>query len=176
MSFKPTRFYIQLTQFWTLNLKVLKKKIVCYQDVFKCAFCYVFVVLIIKCVFFPNLSISSSIYICNSSTFLLATLFLIFTSRFQEGLKKVTLVNLTQHRGKIVVFTCQKYVCANSSNLFSDKLFPKLSLQSLLGLLLTNSIFLNLLFFGVTVKNVKAKVRKSRFYQAEPYITQLLYC
>ena len=46
-----------------------------------------FVVLIIKGVSLPNLSISSSIYICNSSIFVLDILFLIFTNCFQEGLK-----------------------------------------------------------------------------------------
>ena len=69
-------------------------------------------------------------------------------------------VNLIQYRGAIGVFNCNKCVCANSSNLFSDKLFPKLSFQSLLGLLLTNSIFLSLLFFGLTMKNVNAKIKK----------------
>ena len=42
----------------------------------------------------------------------------------------------------------------------SQKLFPKLSLLSLLSLLPTNSIFLSSLFFGVTLMNVKAKVKK----------------
>ena len=69
-------------------------------------------------------------------------------------------VNLIQYRGAIGVFNCKKCVCANSSNLFSDKLFPKLSFQSLLGLLLTNSIFLSLLLFCLTMKNVKAKIKK----------------
>ena len=41
----------------------------------------------------------------------------------------------------------------------SDKLFPKLSFQSSLGLL-TNSIFLSLLNFGRVMKNEKAKVKK----------------
>ena len=70
--------------------------------------------------------------------------------------------NLIQYRGAIGVFNCKKCVCANSSNLFSDKLFPKLSFQSLLGLLLTNSIFLSLLFFCLTMKNVKDKVKKNQ--------------
>ena len=65
-------------------------------------------------------------------------------------------VKLIQYRGAKGVFNCKKCVSTNSSNLFSDKLFPKLSFQSLLGLLLTNSIFLSLLFFGLTMKNVKA--------------------
>ena len=70
-------------------------------------------------------------------------------------------VNLIQYRGAIGVFNCKKCVSANSSNLFSDKLFPKLSFQSLLGSLLTNSIFLSLLFFCLTMKNVKAiKIKK----------------
>ena len=70
-------------------------------------------------------------------------------------------VNLIQYRRAIGVFNCNKCVSANSSNLFSDKLFPKLSFQSLLGLLLTNSIFLSLLFFCLTMKNVKAiKINK----------------
>ena len=46
-----------------------------------------FVVLIIKCVSLPNLSICSGTYICNSSIFVLPILFLIFTNCFQEGLK-----------------------------------------------------------------------------------------
>ena len=66
-------------------------------------------------------------------------------------------VNLIQYREAIGVFNCKKYVCANSSNLFSDKLFPKLNFLSLLDLLLTNSIFLSLLFFCLAMKNVKAK-------------------
>ena len=70
-------------------------------------------------------------------------------------------VNLIQYGGAIGVFNCNKCVFANSSNLFSDKLFPKLSFQSLLGLLLTNSIFLSLLFFCLTMKNVKViKIKK----------------
>ena len=48
----------------------------------------------------------------------------------------------------------------NSSNLLSDKLFPKLNFLSLLDLLLTNSIFLSLLFFCLAMENVKAKVKK----------------
>ena len=69
--------------------------------------------------------------------------------------------NLIQYRGTIelYVFNCQKCVCANSSNLFSEILFPKLGFQSLLGLLLISSIFLSLLFFGLTMKNVKAEVK-----------------
>ena len=70
-------------------------------------------------------------------------------------------VNLIQYRVAIGVFNCKKCVSANSSNLFSDKLFPKLSFQSLLGLLLTNSIFLSLFFFCLTMKNLKAiKIKK----------------
>ena len=69
-------------------------------------------------------------------------------------------VNLIQYREAIGVFNCKKYVCANSSNLFSDKLFPKLNFLSLLDLLLTNSIFLSLLFFCLAMENVKAKVKK----------------
>ena len=69
-------------------------------------------------------------------------------------------VNLIQYREAIGVFNCKKYVCANSSNLFSDKLFPKLNFLSLLDLLLTNSIFLSLLFFCLAMKNVEAKVKK----------------
>ena len=46
-----------------------------------------FVALIIKCVSLTNLSICSSIYICNSSIFVIPMLFLIFTNCFQEGLK-----------------------------------------------------------------------------------------
>ena len=69
-------------------------------------------------------------------------------------------VNLIQYWGTIGVINSKKCVCANSSNLFSDKLFPKLSFQSLLGLLLTNSVFLSLLFFCLVMKNVKVKVKK----------------
>ena len=69
-------------------------------------------------------------------------------------------VNLIQYQGVIGVFNCKKCVCANSSNLFSGKLLPKLNFLSLLDLLLTNSIFLSLLFFGLAMKNVKAKVKK----------------
>ena len=69
-------------------------------------------------------------------------------------------VNLIQYRGAIGVFNCKKCVCVNSPNLFSDKLFQKLNFQSLLDLLLTNSIFLSLLFFCLAMKNVKAKVKK----------------
>ena len=70
-------------------------------------------------------------------------------------------VSLIQYRGAIGVFNCKKCVSANSSNFFSEKLFPKLSFQSLLGLLLTSSIFLSLLFFCLTMKNVKAiKIKK----------------
>ena len=72
-------------------------------------------------------------------------------------------VNLIQYRGIIGVFNCQKYVCANSSNLCSDKLFPKFRFQSLLGLLLMNAIFLSLLFFGLSRKNFKTKVKKIQF-------------
>ena len=54
-------------------------------------------------------------------------------------------VNLIQYRGAIGVFNYKKYVCVNSSKFFPDKLFPKLSFQNLLGLLLTNSIFLTIL-------------------------------
>ena len=46
-----------------------------------------FVVLIIKYVSLPNLSICRSIYISNSSVFVFAIFFLIFTDSFQEGLK-----------------------------------------------------------------------------------------
>ena len=46
------------------------------------------------------------------------------------------------------------------TNLFSDKLFPKLNFQSLPGLSLTNLIFLSLLCFYFTIKNMKAKVKK----------------
>ena len=70
------------------------------------------------------------------------------------------LVNLIQYRGAIEVFNCEKCVCVNSPNLFPDKLFPKLNFQRLLDLLLTNSIFLSLLFFYLAMKNVKAKVKK----------------
>ena len=66
-------------------------------------------------------------------------------------------VDLIKYRGAIGVFNCKKFVSTNSSNLFSDKLFPKLSFQSLLGLLLTNS---SLSFFYLTMKNVKDKVKK----------------
>ena len=52
--------------------------------------------LIIKCVSLPNLSISSSTYICNSSTFVLAILFLIVNNRFQEGLKSFFIIDATQ--------------------------------------------------------------------------------
>ena len=69
-------------------------------------------------------------------------------------------VNLIQYWGAIGVFKCKKCVCVNSFNLFSGKLFPKLSFHSLLGLLLTNSVFLSLLFFCLTMKNVRAKVKK----------------
>ena len=58
------------------------------------------------------------------------------------------------------MFNCKKCVCENSSNIFCDKLFPKLNFQSLLGLLLTNSTFLSLLLFCLTMKNVKAKVKE----------------
>ena len=78
-------------------------------------------------------------------------------------------VNLIQYRGTLGVFNCQKYVCGNSSNLFSDKLFPKLSFLSLLGLLLTNLFFLSLLFFGVTMKNVKAKVKKIQILSSRTF-------
>ena len=79
------------------------------------------------------------------------------------------LVDLIQYQGTIGVFNSQKYVCAISSNLFSDKLFPKLSFRSLLGLLLMNSIFLTLLFCGVTMKNVKAKVTKSQILSSRVF-------
>ena len=69
-------------------------------------------------------------------------------------------VNLIQWQVAIGVFNCKKCVCANSSNLFSDKLFPKLNFLSLLDLLLTNSIFLSLLFFCLVIRNEKAKVNK----------------
>ena len=78
-------------------------------------------------------------------------------------------VNLIQYRGAIGVFNSKKCVCANSSNFFSDKLFPKLSFQSLLGLLLTNSIFLSLLFFCLTMKNVKAKVKKIQILSSRAF-------
>ena len=73
--------------------------------------------------------------------------------------------NLIKYRGVLEVFNCKKCVCVNSSNLFSNKLFPKLNFLSLLDLVLTNSIFLSLfvcLFvcFCLAVKNVKAKVKK----------------
>ena len=70
------------------------------------------------------------------------------------------LVSLIQYREPIGSFNCKKCVCANSSNLFSDKLFPKRSFQSLLGLLLTNAVFLSLLFFCLPMKKLKAKVKK----------------
>ena len=71
---------------------------------------------------------------------------------------KVMLVNLIQYRGAVGEFNCKKCVCANSSNLFPDKFFQTWqSFQTLLCLLLTNSIFLNLLFFCRTMKNVKVK-------------------
>ena len=69
-------------------------------------------------------------------------------------------VNFIQYRGAVGVFNCKKCVCANSSNPFSDKLFPKLNFLSLLDLLLTNSIFLSLLFFCLVIRNEKAKVNK----------------
>ena len=69
-------------------------------------------------------------------------------------------VNLTQYRGAIGVFNCIKCVCANSSNLLSNKLFTKLIFLSLLDLLLTTSIFLSLLFFCLAMKSVKAKIKK----------------
>ena len=69
---------------------------------------------------------------------------------------------------------CQKCVCANSSNLFSDKMFPKFGFQSLLGLLLTNSIFLSLLFFGVTMKNVKAKIKKIQILSSRAYHSKVV--
>ena len=120
-----------------------------------------FVVLLIKCVSLPNLSISSSTRICNSSIFVLAILFLIFTIVFRRVSNlslKVMLVNLIQYRGAVGEFNCKKCVCANSSNLFPDKFFQTWqSFQTLPCLLLTNSIFLNLLFFCRTMKNVKVK-------------------
>ena len=69
-------------------------------------------------------------------------------------------VNLIQYRGVIGAFNCKKCVCANSSNLISDKLFPKPNFQCLLDLLITNSIFLSLLFFCIAMENVKANVKK----------------
>ena len=69
-------------------------------------------------------------------------------------------VNLIQYWGTLGVFNCINCVCANLSNLFSDKLFPKLNFLSLLDLFLTNSLFLNSLFFCLAMKNVKAKVKK----------------
>ena len=72
---------------------------------------------------------------------------LIVFRRVSNLSSKVMLVNLIQYRGTLGVF--------NSSNLFSDKLLPKLTFQSLLGLLLNKSIFLSLLFFCLTEKNVK---------------------
>ena len=72
-------------------------------------------------------------------------------------------VNLVQYGGIIGVFNCLKYVCANSSNVCSDKLFPKFSFQSMLGLLLMNSIFSSLLFFSLSTKNFKNKVKKIQF-------------
>ena len=72
----------------------------------------------------------------------------------------VMLVSLIQYREPIGSFNCKKCVCANSSNPFSDKLFPKRSFQSLLGLLLTNAVFLSLLFFCLPMKKLKAKVEK----------------
>ena len=50
-------------------------------------FIILIVVLIIKCVLLPDLSICSSIYICNSNIFTLPILNSIFTNCFQEGLK-----------------------------------------------------------------------------------------
>ena len=69
-------------------------------------------------------------------------------------------VHLIQYRGAIGMFICKKYVSANLSNLFFDKLLPKLSFQSLLDLLLTNSIFLSLLIFCLSMKNLKTRVKK----------------
>ena len=69
-------------------------------------------------------------------------------------------VNLIQYCGAIGIFNCKKCVYTNSPNLVSDKLFPKLNFQSLPDLLLTNSIFLSLLFFCHAMENVRAKVKK----------------
>ena len=48
-------------------------------------------------------------------------------------------------------------------------MFPKIGFQSLVGLSQTNSIFLSLSFFGVTVKNVKAKVKKIQILSSRVY-------
>ena len=69
-------------------------------------------------------------------------------------------VNLIQCQVAIGVFNCKKCVFANSSNLFSHKLFSKLNFQSLQNLLLTILIFLSLFLFCLAMKNVKAKVKK----------------
>ena len=69
-------------------------------------------------------------------------------------------VNLIKYQVAIGVFNCKKCVCANLSNPFSHKLFPKLNFQSLQSLLLTNVIFLSLFLFCLAMKNVKAKVKK----------------
>ena len=91
----------------------------------------------------------------------------------QEGFKFFIISDagcLIQYREAIGVFNCQKCDCANLSNLFFDKLFAKFSFQSLLGLLLMNSIFLSLPLRGVIMKNVKTEIKRIQFYQAEPYI------
>ena len=126
-----------------------------------------FVVLIINCVSLPNLAICiiySSIYICNISIVVLAILFMIFINYFLEGFKSSFISNSGHFypisRGNRSLYLQKKCVCANSSNLFSDKFFPKLSFQSLLGLSPTKLIFLNLLCFCFTIKNMKAKVKK----------------
>ena len=113
------------------------------------------VLLFIVCLSVPNLSLNSSRYIP-------ATLILKFTSRllvFQEVFKFFFTNNLIQYRG---IFNCRKCVITKSSNLFSNKLLRKLrkfTFQSLLSLLLINSMFLSLLFFKVTMKNLKTKIQ-----------------
>ena len=144
-----------------------EKKIVWNHDVFQFTFYYIFVVLIIKCVSLPNYQfVVVYIFATEVHLFFLYILFLIFTNCFQEGLKSFFISDADKFDLILWgsrVFKCKKCVCAYSSSVVSDKLFPKLNFQSFLDLLLTNPIFLSLLFFCLAMENVKAKLRLENF-------------